>query len=635
MSKRIAIAGLALGALLLISLLAAFFGDEDSAQESSQGPGVRLEGAPAKSAHARASTPARPSQSARPAATPTGTPQATPQASTSPVPSSARPKRGERRRRGKRKPAPKIVLTGLVVDPQGRPVADARVNAQSRRSRRRGPSATTDALGRFRIELSSREAWIGARPPKGAPDLAPAKGVEWREKGEALEFELPDPIQLTVGAALVGRVVDLEGEGVSGASIRTWGRNRDSSQGKADAEGRFRLEGLAAGTYTVEAKAKGFVSDSIQVPVTVNRGGVASFSLSRSGSLRGVVRGVDGLPLRRAAVFAFRAGESLRQAMSDKEGQYTLADLSPGPLEVFVRSRDRSLTVRVSTRIDVGLERPLDLTLNEGGKIRGTLTDAARNPLAKWRIRVRSTTGRVRRDAESDENGNYEVKGLYPGVYRIAARPPNSRGDLIEEELEVGLGITRRDLTATLGAQISGQVLDGEGNPVRAEVHAIQGEDTEGYTRCDEKGNFQLKDLPPGSYVLYLRRRSRSEGELVGRHEIEVQPGARREGLALTVYAPAKIRGRITGIDAAKLVGLRVSARSTSGSVNRRSRTDKEGSFALAPFYDGEYELTLGATQLSLLARELGVSGLSVDPVRVQIEGGRDVEVVLRVQTTP
>lgn len=626
MPKRLAYAGLAFGALILIGLLASFFGEEET-ELGSEAPGQRSE-IPAPS-RALAQAPGTRAKASPGLAGAKSTASATPVTSASAAPqTSGTPPKGKGKRRDKR---PRVTLEGLVVTPGGQPVAGARVQARSVGRRGSGSEATTDALGRFRLELRAREAWVRARPPAGAPGLAGSEGVTWKGAGQEARYELAEPLRLSQGVALVGEIRSLAGEPIPGARLRAWGR-RNQARATADAQGRFRLEGLSEASYSVEASAKGFVSDTVDVPVTLQRGGEASFTLSPAGSLSGVIRGADGQPLGRAAVFAFRAGEQLLQATASREGTYRLEGLGPGPLEVFVRSRDRALTGRVAANIETGVDASLDLTLDEGAKVQGALSDAKGNPLSKWQVRVSNASGQVRRRGESDAEGNYEVKGLYPGTYTITARPPESRGNLVEEEIEVTSGTLRHDLRAILGGRLSGRVLDPEGKPVRAEVHAFQGEDTKGFARCDEEGRYVLSDLPPGSYVLFLRRRSRQEGELVGRHELEVQAGDQREGLELSVYRPATIRGRVVGLEAGRLGKLRIQANSVVGSVQRRTRTEEDGTFSLAPFYDGEYELKLSSSRLALLARDLGVAGLAADPVRVRIEGGADQEVVLRVR---
>jgi protocatechuate 3,4-dioxygenase beta subunit len=628
--KRLAYAGLAFGALILIGLLSAFFAEEEpELEQGARGPVSRAplttpSRARGEEPAARAATPSPSSSQASAVPTEQGPKPA--QASTAQPTSKSRANKRQRRR-DKR---PRVTLSGLVVGPQGQPVADARVQARSR-GRGGRAEAKTDALGRFELQLRTRSAWLSARPPKGAPGLAAADGIMWSGPGEESSYQLGAPLRLNVGVALVGQVRSLTGDPIAGAEVQAWSR-RSRGRATSDAKGNFRLEGLGEAAYEVEAKAKGFVSESVQVPVTLGRGGEASFSLSPAGSLSGVVRGADGLPVARASVFAFREGQELRQATTNREGSYRLESLAPGPVEIFVRSRDRSLTARVATQVQVGVQASLDLTMDEGAKVKGVLSDREGNRLGKWRVRVRNASGQVRRRGESDEGGNFEVKGLYPGTYTITARPPNSRGNLVEEEIEVTSGVLHHDLVASLGAEISGHVLDSEGEPVRAEVHALQGEDTLGFARCDEEGAFVLKDLKPGTYNLFLRRRSREAGELVGRHQLELRPGDRREGLELSVYRPAKIRGRIAGVDPARLEGIRVRANSVQGSVNRRDRTNAEGGFEMEPFYDGEYELSVSSSRLTLLARDLGVPGLVVDPVRVLVEGGRDQEVVLQVR---
>lgn len=157
------------------------------------------------------------------------------------------------------------LVHGVVVDPSGAPVADARVAAQSE-------STLTGADGTFTLDL----AQPGARPPLVAARRGYQPAVfEPETDGHGAPL-WPATLVLRLGApldALTGRVVDADGRPVVGA--RVWvddptplgdvGRNRLAAENLArgderfwsyevsDAEGTFRLAGLMDRSYRVKA----------------------------------------------------------------------------------------------------------------------------------------------------------------------------------------------------------------------------------------------------------------------------------------------------------------------------------------------------------------------------------------------
>lgn len=134
------------------------------------------------------------------------------------------------------------VVTGVVRDPKGRPIAEASVRAMNETNeptREFGyPSATSDAAGAFRLEdlpvgrVILRAGHRGAKATQTIDTVANA-AVTW------------DPT-LEVSGVLAGRVVGPDDQPVAGLLVGTFepGQPISGLQRPTDADGRFELNGI-------------------------------------------------------------------------------------------------------------------------------------------------------------------------------------------------------------------------------------------------------------------------------------------------------------------------------------------------------------------------------------------------------
>jgi len=497
---------------------------------------------------------------------------------------------------------PPCLLSGTVVDPRGLPVVGAKVRLISgnRRRRNRSVDVTTDGVGRFQAEVRAGGVWIRVQADGFVP------GQEGTEVRAGVPHDVGE-IRLARGAQLRGRV-------------------RARHDARSDVDGRFSIQ-VREGVYRLSAEAPGYVSTELDgVAVTEEAGADVALALHRGGTLRGAVWSPDGKPVPNAQVFAYRDGERLGADAADEQGRFAIDGIEPGPLEVFARSEDRALSCRVPIQISAR-EQVQDVVLHEAAKIAGQLRTPDGTPLAGVRVRAVEVRGDVRRRSQTDDDGRFAIENLYPGVYRLEVvrqgrRPVSPEG---AEAVEVIRGVVERDLVIARGARIAGEVRDTSGRPVEgAGVFAIRDGDYLGTTRTDEAGAFEIEDLPGGTYRLFVRG---DRDGLVSLSTLEVAPEATLEGLSLVARPPAKLRGRVVGPSGEGLSGVVLEVRGVDSPVERRARTQPDGSFELGPLYDGDYVGELSGDALKLLEAKLGRE-VQAPEVALSIVNGRDAEQV-------
>ena len=138
-------------------------------------------------------------------------------------------------------------LTGTVVDAEGEPVAGAWVNCDGDAQPGRFGQVFTDEEGRFVLEPLTR----------GTVYLKAGKYDADSSRDVSAKAQVPgDPVRLVLplaDGAVSGKVVDVDGSPVAGAEVSAWNRNRKTI---SDESGDFRISGLMAGWFKLEAKSK-------------------------------------------------------------------------------------------------------------------------------------------------------------------------------------------------------------------------------------------------------------------------------------------------------------------------------------------------------------------------------------------
>ncbi|MEO1082825.1 MAG: carboxypeptidase-like regulatory domain-containing protein [Acidobacteriota bacterium] len=281
-------------------------------------------------------------------------------------------------------------------------------------------------------------------------------------RGERVEVELEETITdidftLSPGATISGRVT-VAGEGTPVDAVRVTltddvgifiaGQNVDPTDGS------FRFEGLAGGTYLVDAEPlfedfyRVVFRDAVclpecdldqATPIVVPFEGSRTdidVALPRSASISGrITTAEDGSPLAEATVVAF--GESgSRQGVTDGDGFYRITGLFPGEVTLTAQVTGGGF-IPESRQVSVAASQQIlgeDFALSPGASIAGTIRMKSGGPVVGGgRVQVETADGSevFLQFYDGGQEVPYRLRGLLPGDYYVFVSPgfqPGAQG---------------------------------------------------------------------------------------------------------------------------------------------------------------------------------------------------------------
>lgn len=342
-------------------------------------------------------------------------------------------------------------------------------------------------------------------------------------------------IHLHPAVEFIGSVVSPQGAPVEGAEVVMLSANQGQSalaplqeRFTSDERGEFTFE--AAAGALLEARHEDYAPGRVRIDqraqyhkrVTV-RLGTASSALLSDESIAGVVidgagRPVDGaLVVARAAFRRARHLSRSSQALTDESGHYVLEGLDRGLYHISA-SFDGLMPAH-RANIPVGSD-DVELTLREGARLAGVVTDAATGEAVPgFSVVVERSLTALRRapyrtESFFDAEGRYELGGLEPREYAISI---TSHGYAPSEPLSVSIPPNSSRVTANFtlsrGGNASGVIVDAEtGGPVadaQVSLEMVRGQSqtpvpVTARTVTDFNGRFEIRGLSPGRRSLIV-----------------------------------------------------------------------------------------------------------------------------------
>ena len=345
-------------------------------------------------------------------------------------------------------------------------------------------------------------------------------------------------VELPPEAVIAGHVVDASGAPVPQATVRAQPPTDvpvtlTTRLARADAQGAFRLDALAAGDWTLAPAADGFVvaEGVVRSVKTGEHVEDLSLALARGGSIAGRViaadpRSVAGTQVRAEPAAALPpevvrgvaatmggsrnpAGPTdvtkvVFKAVADDRGEYALRGLPAGTYHVGTWFGSP-----VDVEVRAGEETHLDITQHQPPRLHGRVTLAG-VPVEGAQVVVGDLFLKYwneLKDTTTDAGGTYALTldGDQPGDGRaIFARFKDWKTRSVQFEPH-----NDQDQTVDLafpGGAMVGEIVDDQGRPVQTQVHwhcnprdgFTEGDQVDVRADGDASGHFRLEHLPDG-----------------------------------------------------------------------------------------------------------------------------------------
>lgn len=525
---------------------------------------------------------------------------------------------------------PASVVEGRTVDDDGKPVAGAKIVLipTERRGGFQMRDGTSDDTGAFRIEDVPPGA-LEARAMAPGFQAAYVSNLEARAGQDLKGVE----IVLATGAVVEGRVLSPSGKPVAGANVELMeeearGSFRMPVSAATDGDGRYRLDGLAPGTRTIQATHEGYRRAVRDLEV---RSGENALDLSLEGGaeVRGRVVDEGGAPVVGARVSLREGWRSwdMPSTVSGADGSFTLAGVADGTYRLSGQKDGYALDEEGQEVIVAGTSvGGLEIKLSRGGAIVGQLLGLDFTDLSQVRIFSASPGGRtgvVRPD------GSYRIDNLAPGKQRVLAMlPAGTRQAEGEVELEPGVSEARLDLDFGEGVTLTGRVLR-NGEPLASATVSLNGAAAGRWGETDHEGRFRFESLAEGTYDMVVMTRGGT------RHQEKIEVAGDRD--VLVDLRTVAVSGRVTdSADRSPIAGASVVLLPREGGGEGRvfpteTSTDSRGAFRLADVAAGAWKLRVSQEGYAPAEEDVQIEDAPVEGIELALQAteGITLEVAL------
>ncbi len=429
----------------------------------------------------------------------------------------------------------------------------------------------------------------GARDADGAP-------MNLRPKTFPVTTDAELEVRLDAGREITGRATGADGRGVMGVQVTGGGASEET-----DADGRFRLRGLAVDeevTLAVSVPA-GWIRPA---PRRLGRAEASvTIELEKGVAISGRVLDPDGEPCKQ---FMVQVQNGSANAQPLPGGRFRIDGLAPGAVvDLLAMSWSPSGGTQRSTLVKAVRAGTEDLVIRFeiGVVVEGIVVDAKGQPVPQGWVMAQPLSaeggGAGGSSAAIGPDGRFRFEGLKAGPHQLQAQAGDGTG--IGQKVEA----PARDVRIVLPARskLTGRVLgtgDRAGFRVTAYAPAPGGPEASrpfqrmGGARTDADGSFTMDVTGEGPFELLALKPDDDRWASLK----DVRVGG--PSPSLTLEAGLAIEGTVEAPGGgAPPEGTWVLAQGTDGRVGQRAAVAADGSFRVRGLPPGTYRLLCGRAQ--------------------------------------
>ena len=415
---------------------------------------------------------------------------------------------------------------------------------------------------------------------------------------------------------------------------------------------------VVPGGYDVIAWAPGFAK-SYEFAAVSGTNTAVKIALRPGAAVSGRVL-ADGKPIAGARVVYYGASDWNTQAderrdgvVTDGSGAFHFDALAAGTVRFDARHEQYAPGTSAMITLDgVHPKDGVEINLNPGATIAGTVVDMSDKPVAAARIRIGERTRGMfadpPRQAFTDELGHFELHGVPRRELDIVALHDTGTSEVKPIDATAG-DVKNLTLKLDVTGTISGNVVDPNGQPLEGiQVSAnpsfgknggggrdrpdMSGMRLRGFPEelTDAAGHFTLSGLSVGKYnISASRSRSRRGGFGFGGgfggrgggvgDEVEAETGAK--DVRLTLAPEGKVKGKLAFADGTAppmfIIGV---------GPSQQSFSTGDGTFELDGVTPNQYSLDVRGPSFDSASFDVTVSaGLTADVGTVTVTKGRSI----------
>jgi hypothetical protein len=420
-------------------------------------------------------------------------------------------------------------LAGKVRDDKGSPIEGALVrwiapgedtNEWSVRWRLRSASPTiTDDKGEFRI--------LNVETGTLVVQVTDERHLPWSSKDvKAEDAKSTDlDVKLALGAVISGQVLGSDGRPAANATVswdfqgqRDSDFTNDREEASCDGNGNFRAEGLAAGSYELQARSPGAAPSD---PVVAAAGGApVTLRLSQAFTITGVVRMKSGAGVGDVEVNLLKQVQAasadgkdtstqtreVQDTRTSASGAFELKDVPAGTYDIRIAlgwgaSPRPNIVPTTISGIQAG-RQDLVIEVDPGMTITGSVFGDGGQPASGgwiWGSRQDPQNSGEYVNAQIEADGTFELNGLAPGKYNVTFSIEG--GGQKSRVLEAGAKDVRVEFGG--GGSIKVRVLKEDGTAAATVWVSANGEQGGGGASTDAEGRAEIKGLGEGTYNVH------------------------------------------------------------------------------------------------------------------------------------